>query len=67
MTKFALSCVVTVGAYTYVEAESLAEAIEIAETREVVFHTTNSGTDPDESWCVEEPDGAPMEITGDAE
>jgi hypothetical protein len=65
--KFNLSCAVTVSAYTIVEAETLAEAIVIAERRDVLIGGNNSGTSPEESWIIEEADGAPQNINGDAE
>ena len=62
MAKFNLSAAVTVSAFTVVEAETLEEAIEIAEGREVCLHFNGSGTDPREVWCVEDADGDATDI-----
>jgi len=60
MPKFYLSCHVTVGAFTTVEAKDEEEAKSIAEGRDVCLG--GSGVDQDESWIIEEADGAPSDI-----
>lgn len=65
MKTFSLSCKVTVSAYTEVQANTLEEAIEIAGRRDVQIGGIASGNDPDESWIIEEADGAPDEITAE--
>lgn len=59
---YKLGASVTVSAYTEVEAESLEEAIEIAETREVEIGTKRSGVDHEEVWAITEADGEPQDI-----
>lgn len=61
--KFKLGCLVTVSAYTAVEALTLAEAIKIVEEREMVIGGIGTGTDQNEQWIVDEVDGEPMGIT----
>jgi hypothetical protein len=60
MAEFKLSCKVTVGAYTLVEAESYKEAITKALARSVAFE--ESGVDASDTWIVPEPDGSPFDI-----
>jgi len=62
MKTFNLSAQVTVTAYTTVKAETLEEAIEIAESREVVIGGIGTGTEPDEQWIIDDADGSPMNI-----
>ena len=62
MKTFHLSASVTVSAYTQVRAETLEEAIQIAEGRDVVLDFNGSGESPSESWCISEPDGSPDNI-----
>ena len=62
MGKYELWCEVTVSALTVVEADSLKEAIEIAEGREAVLGGINSGFDDSEYWVIEEADGIPQNI-----
>lgn len=59
--KFRLSGQVTVSAYTTVEAESRAEAMEIAKDRNIVLGGVGRGASKEESWIVDEIDG---EISG---
>lgn len=59
MPKFNLSSMVTVSAYTVVEADTLEKAIEISKKREAVNGTTGGGSE-DECWIVDEIDGAPQ-------
>jgi hypothetical protein len=65
MKTFNLSCKVTVSAYTEVQANSLEEAIKIAATRDVEIGGMGSGNDPDESWIIDDADGAHQEIRND--
>lgn len=62
MTTYNLSCIITVSAYTTVDAYSLEEAIEMAEERSVKLRFNGSGADPNEVWCIEEADGEPKNI-----
>lgn len=59
---FKLSGAVTVSAYTEVEADSLEEAIEIANDREAVLHFNGSGTYIEEQWLVDDIDGLVTDI-----
>jgi hypothetical protein len=65
MAKFLLGCKVTVSAYTEVESETLEDAIEEAEGREVAMGGVNSGNSPDEFWIIDDADGSPQDIRGD--
>lgn len=67
MSVFKLNCHVTVSAYTEVEAESLEDAMKIAAKREVSLGGPGSGAYPDESWVIEDADGAPQNIYFDEE
>jgi hypothetical protein len=62
---FKLNCHVTVSAFTEVQAETLEEAIKIANSRDVVLGGPGSGTYPDESWVIEYADGEPTNIHPD--
>jgi hypothetical protein len=64
MPKYTLNCVVTVSAYTIVEADTLEDAIEQAGERTVELGFDGSGNDPENVWCIEEADGIPEDITG---
>jgi hypothetical protein len=66
MTTYRLACSVTVSAWTDVEADSLEEAIAIADMREVEIGGTLTGVDGTESWVIEEADGSPQDIHEDA-
>ena len=59
MPMFRLMAHVTVTAWTDVEAETLEEAIEIAEERDVVL---SGYGESDESWIIDEGDGSPENI-----
>lgn len=65
MKKYSLSAQITVSAFCEVEANSLEEAIEKAQGMPAVIHSYNTGTSPQESWCVEEIDGEPAEIAAE--
>ena len=62
MPRFDLAASVTVSAMTTVEAETLEEAIAIAEGRDVELGSNGSGYSQDEVWLVEDADGSPCEI-----
>lgn len=62
MPKFKLGAVVTVSAYTTVEADTEEEAREIAEGRDVTLGGIGSGVYEDESWIIDDPDGVPEGI-----
>ena len=63
MKKYCFVSCVTVSAFTEVTANSQQEALEIAENRPVVMDFPQSGQDPNESWCVQEMDGDPVDIS----
>lgn len=62
MPKFRLSGVVTVSAYTVVQAPTLAEAIAIAEDRQAVIGGAGTLVDENECWIIEEADGMAEDI-----
>lgn len=62
MPIYRLNCMVTVSARTEVEAESLEEAISIAEERPVELYVRGGHLDSSEFWLIEEGDGAPSNI-----
>lgn len=62
MKTYQLSASVTVSAYTEVEANSLEEAIKIAERRSVSIGDERSGVFADEVWTIDEADGEPQNI-----
>ena len=61
MTMFVLSCTVGVSASTCVEAETLAEAIAIAQGRSIVL-AGSGGEDCYSEWVSEDADGDPQDI-----
>ncbi len=63
--NFQLEALVTVSAYTEVEAESLEEAISMAESRPVT-HGSDMSVGPATDWIVDDMDGMPTNIV-DAE
>ena len=65
--RFTLSCTVTVSAYTIVEADTLADAIEIAEGRQVEIGGEREGVDDNEVWSITDADGQPENIHGEDE
>ena len=67
MPTFKFSAFVTVSAYTEVEADTLEEAMEEAEGREVVIGGLHSGTQAAESWIIDEADGSAENISLDDE
>ncbi len=58
--EYRLTAEITVSAYTTVEADSLEQALKIAEDREAEIKEGSS--DPSEYWLVEEIDGVPRNI-----
>ena len=62
MTKFKLTGLVTISVYTEVEAETLEEAIEIAEKREIEHSEYNIEDQVKEVWVSGEYDGVVVEI-----
>tara|TARA_R110000823_G_scaffold201784_1_gene332658 strand:- start:22672 stop:22941 length:270 start_codon:yes stop_codon:yes gene_type:complete len=60
--KYTLTAKVTISTYTTVEAESLSEAIKVAEDRDIGIGGINSGLSSAESWVVEDIDGMPYDI-----
>lgn len=66
MKTFDLSAKVTIGIYTTVEANSLEEAIEIAEKRHIETAWLNSSSrQAKEVWVSEGFDGMPVNIKED--
>jgi hypothetical protein len=65
MPKYSLSAQITVSAFCEIEADSMEEAIEKSHSMSAVIHAYNTGTSPQESWCVEEIDGEPVEISAE--
>ncbi len=62
MTTFKLSAGITVSAYTTVEAETEAEAIEIARDREAAIGGHGTGIEDTEYWIIDDADGMPESI-----
>lgn len=62
MAKFKLVANVTISVYTEVEAESLEEAISIAEERELMPIVHSGGESEEDTWMCDELDGSPMDI-----
>ncbi len=62
MKKYQLSGVVTISIFTEVEANSLEEAIQIAENREIEAYRFKDKEQASESWVSEEFDGMPDKI-----
>jgi hypothetical protein len=62
MPTFRLTADVTVSATTVVEADTLEEAIAIAEDRAAAIGGIGTGEDETENWIIEEADGLPKNI-----
>lgn len=63
MAKFNLVGVVTVSTYTTIEADSLEEALELAERRHDMMHISSNNADsPEDVWMIDEIDGTPYKI-----
>ena len=60
--KYQLSGVVTISIFTEVEANSLEEAIQIAESRDIEAYRFGDKEQASESWVSEEFDGMPNKI-----
>jgi hypothetical protein len=60
--QFNLSAEITVSAYTAIEADSLEEAIALAESRSVVLGGVGSGADGRREWVIDDADGMPVNI-----
>ena len=60
--EFKLDALITVSAYTIVEAESLEEAIKISKERNSTYSERNTDVKKYEMWIVEEIDGEPQNI-----
>lgn len=67
MASFKFGCVVTVSAFTVVEADTLEEAEEIAKARDAAIGGNGSGIDETEYFIIEDCDGSPREITYEEE
>ena len=63
MKKFALTAEITISLYTEVEAETLEEAIEIAEERDLMTVVGTGGETKYDTWMSDELDGMPENIT----
>jgi hypothetical protein len=63
MKEFNLTAKITITAFTTIEAESLEEAIKLAnERQDMMSIASNNGDTPDVSWMIEELDGVPYDI-----
>lgn len=62
MKKFKLSGVVTISIYTEVEADSIEEAIEIAENRTIEANNWGDKSQASDVWVSDEFDGMPDKI-----
>ena len=65
MPVFRLGALVTVSAYTEVEAETLEDAIAEAAGREIVLGSLHNGSDKSEQWVIDAADGEPTNIPED--
>lgn len=62
MKTFELTATFTISGYTKVEAETLEEAIEIADNRPTMGIVTSGADTEDDSWMIDEIDGEPENI-----
>lgn len=60
--KYKLTAQVIISVYTDVEADSLEEAIKIAEERNLMSIVSNGGDTKEDSWMCNELDGYPKNI-----
>lgn len=60
--KYKLTAQVTISVYTDVEADSLEEAIEIAEERGFMSIASNGCDTEEDTWMCDELDGYPKNI-----
>ncbi|KYG76405.1 hypothetical protein [Roseivirga spongicola] len=63
MNKYLLTANVTISVYTEVEAENLAEAMRIAEERDLMPIVHSGGETQEDTWMCDELDGVPENIT----
>ena len=61
--KFNLTAQVTISVYTEVEAETIEEAIEIAQERELMGITRTGVDTEQDTWLCDELDGMPENIS----
>jgi hypothetical protein len=62
MREYLISAKVTVSVYTKVNAETLEEAIEIANDRTPMAIIANGGDNEEENWMLNEIDGEPFDL-----
>lgn len=62
MKKFTIGAKVTISVYTHVEANSLEEAIEIANYRPTMSIVRDGSTDSSYEWIATEIDGEPFDL-----
>ena len=62
MKEFLISAKVTVSVYTKVEAETLEEAIKIANDRTPMAIVADGCDNEDENWMLDEVDGEPFDL-----
>lgn len=60
--KYKLTAKMTISVYTEVEADSLEEAIKIAEDRDYMSIASNGADSEESEWMCDELDGYPFEI-----
>ena len=65
MKEFLISAKVTISVYTKVKAETLEEAIEIANDRTPMAIIANGGDNECDNWMADEIDGTPYELHED--
>lgn len=65
MKTFNLTATVTISVYTEVEAETLEEAIKIADERHLMSIVPNGGDTASDTWMADELDGMPVDIHED--
>ena len=64
--RYRLTAKITIGTYTFVEADSKEEAIARAEGREVIVEPSfNAADQATETWVIDEADGEPYDIEAD--
>jgi len=63
MGKYTLTANVTISIYTEVEANSLEEAIKIAQDRDIETTQHRADEQIKEFWCADEYDGTPQNIS----
>jgi hypothetical protein len=62
MRKFRLTASVTISVYTEVEAETLDEAIKLADQRSLMDVVKSGGNSEKYTWMCDELDGTPYDI-----